>query len=126
MLRTLGASRRQVMRSVLLEAALMGLAASLIGIGFGVLLAIGLNALFKAVGVDLPTAALTIPIVWSVLLPLGGRPRRRARGLGRAGREGDARTADRRPSRGVHAAGAASLRHTSRTSASGWQSSESA
>ena len=70
MLRTLGASRRQVMRSVLLEAALMGLAASLIGIGFGVLLAIGLNALFKAVGVDLPTAALTIPIVWSVLLPL--------------------------------------------------------
>ena len=48
----------------------MGLAASLIGIGFGVLLAIGLNALFKAVGVDLPTAALTIPIVWSVLLPL--------------------------------------------------------
>ena len=39
MLRTLGASRRQVMRSVLLEAALMGLVASLIGIGFGVLLA---------------------------------------------------------------------------------------
>jgi putative ABC transport system permease protein len=71
MLRTLGASRRQVMRSVLLEAALMGLAASLIGIGFGILLAIGLNALFKAVGVDLPTAALSIPIVWSVLLPLG-------------------------------------------------------
>ena len=70
MLRTLGASRRQVMRSVLLEAALMGLVASLIGIGFGILLAIGLNALFKAVGVDLPTAALTIPIVWSVLLPL--------------------------------------------------------
>ena len=69
MLRTLGASRRQVMRSVLLEAALMGLVASLIGIGFGVLLAIGLNALFKAVGVDLPTAALSIPIVWSVLLP---------------------------------------------------------
>ena len=71
MLRTLGASRRQVMRSVLLEAALMGLVASLIGIGFGILLAIGLNALFKAVGVDLPTAALSIPIVWSVLLPAG-------------------------------------------------------
>ena len=85
MLRTLGASRRQVMRSVLLEAALMGLVASLIGIGFGILLAIGLNALFKAVGVDLPTAALTIPIVWSVLLPAGRRPRRRARGVGRTG-----------------------------------------
>jgi putative ABC transport system permease protein len=70
MLRTLGASRRQVLRSVLLEAAFMGLAASVIGIGFGILLAIGLNALFKGVGVDLPTAAITIPIVWSVLLPL--------------------------------------------------------
>ena len=70
MLRTLGASRRQVLRSVLLEAALMGLVASLIGIGFGILLAVGLNALFKAAGVDLPTAAISIPLVWSVLLPL--------------------------------------------------------
>ena len=76
MLRTLGASRRQVLRSVLIEAALMGLVASLIGIGFGILLAVGLNALFKAAGVDLPTAAITIPFVWSVLLPL-------AVGLGR-------------------------------------------
>ena len=71
MLRTLGASRRQVLRSVLVEAALMGLVASLIGIGFGILLAVGLNALFKAAGVDLPTAAISIPLVWSVLLPLG-------------------------------------------------------
>ena len=71
MLRTLGASRRQVLRSVLIEAALMGLVASLIGIGFGILLAVGLNALFKAAGVDLPTAAISIPFVWSVLLPLG-------------------------------------------------------
>jgi ABC-type antimicrobial peptide transport system permease subunit len=70
MLRTLGASRRQVLRSVLVEAALMGLVASLLGIGFGILLAIGLNALFTAVGVDLPTAALSIPILTAVLLPL--------------------------------------------------------
>ena len=118
MLRTLGASRRQVLRSVLLEAALMGLVASLIGIGFGILLAIGLNALFKAVGVDLPTAALTIPIVWSVLLPLGGRPRRRARGLGRAGGEGHPRAADRGAARGLRAARPAGWRRTSRTSAS--------
>ena len=33
MLRTLGASRRQVLRSVLIEAALMGLVASILGIG---------------------------------------------------------------------------------------------
>ena len=70
MLRTLGASRRQVLRSVLIEAGLMGLVASMLGIGLGVLLAIGLNALFKAIGVDLPTAAISIPLVNAVLLPL--------------------------------------------------------
>ena len=70
MLRTLGASRRQVLRSVLIEAGLMGLVASVLGIGFGVLLAIGLNALFTAVGVDLPTAAISVPLLTSVLLPL--------------------------------------------------------
>ena len=70
MLRTLGASRNQVLRSVLIEAALMGLVASLLGIGFGILLAVGLNALFTAVGVDLPTAPLAVPLLTSVLLPL--------------------------------------------------------
>ena len=70
MLRTLGASRNQVLRSVLIEAGLTGFVASAVGIGFGILLAIGLNALFKAVGVDLPTAPISIPIGPSVLLPL--------------------------------------------------------
>jgi ABC-type antimicrobial peptide transport system permease subunit len=70
MLRTLGASRRQVLRSVLTEAVLMGLVASLLGIGFGVLLAIGLNALFTAIGIGLPTAPISIPIETSVLLPI--------------------------------------------------------
>ena len=91
MLRTLGASRRQVLRSVLIEAALMGLVASLIGIGFGILLAVGLNALFKAAGVDLPTAAISIPLVWSVLLPL-------AVGLGRGADRVD-RTGDPKATR---------------------------
>jgi predicted lysophospholipase L1 biosynthesis ABC-type transport system permease subunit len=59
-----------VLRSVLTEAVLMGLVASLLGIGFGVLLAIGLNALFTAIGIGLPTAPISIPIVTSVLLPL--------------------------------------------------------
>jgi putative ABC transport system permease protein len=70
MLRTLGASRRQVLRSVLTEAALTGLFASLLGIGLGVLLAVGLKALFGAIGIGLPTAGLTIPILQSVVLPL--------------------------------------------------------
>ena len=53
-LRTLGASRRQVMRSVIAEAAVIGLAASLAGLGLGLALARGLTATFRALGLDLP------------------------------------------------------------------------
>jgi putative ABC transport system permease protein len=55
-LRTLGASRRQVRRSVTVEAALTGLGASLVGLGLGVGLAKGLTALFESMGLALPQA----------------------------------------------------------------------
>ena len=55
-LRTLGASRRQVLRTVLLEAFVIGLLASLIGLALGVALAKGLEALFRAIGLGLPDA----------------------------------------------------------------------
>ena len=55
-LRTLGASRRQVLRSVLLEALVIGLLASVIGLLLGVALAKGLEALFRALGLGLPAA----------------------------------------------------------------------
>jgi putative ABC transport system permease protein len=58
LLRIVGASRRQVFRSVLGEAVLVGLAASLIGLGLGVLAAVGLKALLGAFGVTLPSAPL--------------------------------------------------------------------
>jgi len=58
LLRIVGASRRQLFRSVLLEAFLVGLVASLIGLGLGVLAAIGLEALLRAFGITLPTGAL--------------------------------------------------------------------
>ena len=58
LLRVVGASRRQVFRSVLGEAALTGLVASLIGLGVGVLAALGLKALLKAFGIELPSAPL--------------------------------------------------------------------
>ena len=58
LLRVVGASRRQVFLSVLGEAALTGLAASLIGLGLGVLAALGLKALLKAFGIVLPSAPL--------------------------------------------------------------------
>jgi putative ABC transport system permease protein len=70
-LRTLGASRRQVRISVLLEAAVIGVVASLVGLALGVLLAKGLNALFEALGGGLPTTSLvfsTRTVVVSLLV----------------------------------------------------------
>jgi putative ABC transport system permease protein len=55
LLRMIGASRRQILRSVLFEAAAIGLLASVIGMGLGFLLAKGLQAVFKSVGLDLPS-----------------------------------------------------------------------
>jgi putative ABC transport system permease protein len=55
LLRMIGASRRQILRSVLFEAAAIGLLASLIGLGVGFLLAQGLQAVFRATGLDLPS-----------------------------------------------------------------------
>jgi putative ABC transport system permease protein len=58
LLRIVGASRRQVFRAVIGEAALTGLIASLIGIGLGALTALGLVALLRGFGVSLPSAPL--------------------------------------------------------------------
>ncbi len=55
-LRTLGASRKQVMRSVKLEGLVIGLVASVIGLGAGFLISKGMIGLFSAMGVDLPDA----------------------------------------------------------------------
>ena len=55
-LRTIGASRRQVLGSVVLEALTIGTIASLIGLFAGLGLAKGLNWLFDVLNLDLPTA----------------------------------------------------------------------
>lgn len=57
-LRTLGASRGQVLRTVLLEALVIGLGASAIGLVLGIGLARGLFRLFDAVGFTLPNQGL--------------------------------------------------------------------
>jgi putative ABC transport system permease protein len=54
MLRTIGATRRQVLGSVVLEALVVGLAGSVAGIAAGLGLAAGLNAILRSVGLDLP------------------------------------------------------------------------
>jgi putative ABC transport system permease protein len=56
-LRTLGATGRQVRRSVLLEAFAIGLLASVVGLFLGLGLAKGLNSVFHHLGIDLPQAA---------------------------------------------------------------------
>jgi putative ABC transport system permease protein len=53
LLRALGASKRQVIRSVQLEAFVLGVLGSTLGMGLGVLLAMGLRALFAQFGLDL-------------------------------------------------------------------------
>ncbi|MGZ4505115.1 MAG: ABC transporter permease [Nocardioidaceae bacterium] len=58
LLRALGASRRQVTRSVLFEAVVLGLLGATIGLGLGVLLAMGIRALFATFGLDLTGAPL--------------------------------------------------------------------
>ncbi len=59
-LRTLGATRRQVLRTVMLEALVIGLLASVAGLLLGIGLAKGLNSLFKSLGIDLPQAATVL------------------------------------------------------------------
>jgi putative ABC transport system permease protein len=61
LLRALGASRRQVMRSVLIEAGVVGAVASAAGLGLGVLAATGLHALLRGAGIDLPSSGLELP-----------------------------------------------------------------
>ena len=70
--RALGASRRQVMASVLLESGIVGLVASVGGVLFGVGLAVLLKALLRSLGLELPPTALVVaPRTVIVSLVLG-------------------------------------------------------
>jgi putative ABC transport system permease protein len=75
LLRAMGASQKQVRRSVLVEAAITGLVASIAGAAAGVGLAVGLRALVGAFGYELPGAGVVIaprsligPVVVGVVL----------------------------------------------------------
>ena len=74
MLRTLGAGRRQILTSVVVEALVIGLLGALLGLAAGYGIAKGLTALFVAVGLDLPTTALVTKdrtVVASLLIGVG-------------------------------------------------------
>jgi putative ABC transport system permease protein len=86
-LRTLGASRRQVLTSIVVEALVMGVLASVTGLVAGLGLAKGLFRLFDAVGFTLPnsgivfgTSTIVIALVAGILVTLAAslRPALRA------------------------------------------------
>lgn len=71
LLRAIGASRRQVTMSVLFEAFIVGVIASVLGLLAGIGVAVGLKALLAGFGFDLPATSLAIEpttAVWSLLL----------------------------------------------------------
>ena len=73
LLRTLGASRRQVLSSVLLEALVIGGLGSLLGLAGGLGFASGINSLFEAFGIDLPNTGTVVAartVIVSLLIGL--------------------------------------------------------
>ncbi|MFJ6352439.1 ABC transporter permease [Streptomyces sp. NPDC054835] len=71
LMRAIGSSRRQVNRSVLVEALLLGAVGSIAGVAAGVGLAVGLMQLMSSMGMELSTQDLTVrwttPVVGLVL-----------------------------------------------------------
>ena len=85
MLRTLGASRRMAMSSVLIEALVLGIVGTVLGLALGLLLASGLISLMRGMGVPVGTldvsagAAITAAFIGIVVTLLGAFwPARRA------------------------------------------------
>jgi putative ABC transport system permease protein len=71
MLRTLGATRGQILRGMLLEATLIGVLGSVLGVVAGIGFAGALNAIFKSFGIDLPntgTVILARTIILSIVV----------------------------------------------------------
>ncbi len=60
MLRTVGAHRRQILGAVLLEAALIGLVASILGLFGGIGFVTGITTLFNTFGLALPSGGLVL------------------------------------------------------------------
>ena len=60
MLRTLGATRAQLLRAMVLEAVVIGVLGSVLGALAGIGVAGALNALFKSIGADLPNTGTVI------------------------------------------------------------------
>ncbi len=72
LLRAIGATPAQIRRSVIIESFLIGLAASVVGIGAGIGLAYGLSALLGVLGIPLPPFDIILsPLTIIVALAIG-------------------------------------------------------
>ena len=60
LLRAVGASRRQVLSAVVLEAVVVGLVASVVGLVAGIAVAAGLKGLLDVIGLDVPAGPLVV------------------------------------------------------------------
>ncbi|MGW6904911.1 ABC transporter permease [Streptomyces sp. NPDC054940] len=67
LMRAIGSSRRQVNRSVLVEALLLGFVGSILGVGAGVGIAVGLMKLMSMAGMNLSTDDLTVKVTTPVV-----------------------------------------------------------
>src|SRR4249920_1252877 len=72
LLRALGASKRQVLGSVLIEALAVGIIASAIGLAAGVGVAAGLKAMLSGLGFDLPAGGIVFSARTAIIAGLAG------------------------------------------------------
>ena len=70
LLRAIGASKRQILGSVLLEALVIGFVASAVGLALGVTVAAGLKALLAGFGIDIPAGGIVFS-VRTVIVSMG-------------------------------------------------------
>jgi putative ABC transport system permease protein len=74
LLRAIGADRKQIRRSVVLEAAVVGLIGSVLGLAGGIGLAYGLKALLDALDLGLPAGSLSVTprtVILSLVIGIG-------------------------------------------------------
>ncbi|WP_135134774.1 ABC transporter permease [Blastococcus sp. CT_GayMR19] len=72
LLRAVGASRRQVLTGIMVEAGLIGLVSAGVGLLAGVGLAVGIRSLLKLIGIEVPTTSAVIePRTIVAALPVG-------------------------------------------------------
>jgi putative ABC transport system permease protein len=72
LLRALGASKRQVLGAVLLEAVVVGIIASVIGLAAGVAVAVGLKAMLSGLGFEMPATGIVFTARTALIAGLAG------------------------------------------------------